>query len=163
MRSDGSLEVFDEKQLIGGTMRRSTDETEQDPGVPRRSPDKDMSIRDRMSLERINQYMGGRSANLTDFFAFIDETLKTYQSWHYSDFVDPLVARAIGQTPAGPQLLTQPSYALIYEELASFRTGPGIDRPDNLIDRLLAGPSDTRAIAKGVCAAVLGSAVTLVQ
>ncbi len=80
-----------------------------------------------------------------------------------SDFVAPLVLRASGQTLAGPQLLTQPSYALIYEELASFRTGPGIDRPDNLIDRLLAGPSDTRAIAKGVCAAVLGSAVTLLQ
>ncbi|MCH7537839.1 MAG: LamG domain-containing protein, partial [Proteobacteria bacterium] len=75
-----------------------------------------------------------------------------------SNFVDPLIARAVGQTPGGPQLLTQPSYALIYDELAQFQTGPGIDRPDNLIDRLLAGPSDTRAIAKGVCAAVLGSA-----
>lgn len=80
-----------------------------------------------------------------------------------SNFVDPLIARAIGQTPGGPQLLTQPSYALVYDELAQFQTGPGIDRPDNLIDRLLAGPSDTRAIAKGVCAAVLGSAATLIQ
>lgn len=80
-----------------------------------------------------------------------------------SNFVDPLIARAIGQTPGGPQLLTQPSYALVYDELAQFQTGPGIDRPDNLIDRLLAGPSDTRAIAKGVCAAMLGSAATLIQ
>lgn len=80
-----------------------------------------------------------------------------------SNFVDPLIARAVGQTPTGPQLLTQPSYTDVYEELALFQTGPGIDRPDNLIDRLLAGPSDTRAIAKGVCAAVLGSAATLIQ
>jgi len=80
-----------------------------------------------------------------------------------SNFVDPLIERAVGQTPGGPQLSTQPSYALVYDELAQFQTGPGIDRPDNLIDRLLAGPSDTRAIAKGVCAAVLGSAATLIQ
>ena len=37
------------------------------------------------------------------------------------------------------------------------------DRPDNLVDRLVAGGSDTRSIAKGVCAAMLGNAVTLVQ
>jgi hypothetical protein len=36
-------------------------------------------------------------------------------------------------------------------------------RPDNLIDRLIAGGTDTRSIAKGTCAAVIGSAVTLVQ
>ncbi|MBT8102137.1 MAG: LamG domain-containing protein, partial [Gammaproteobacteria bacterium] len=78
-----------------------------------------------------------------------------------SNFVDPLIARAVGQTPTGPQLATQPSYAQIYEELASFQAANG--RPDNLIDRLLAGNSDTRAIAKGVCAATLGSAATLIQ
>jgi len=49
----------------------------------------------------------------------------------------------------------------VYEELASFQAAAG--RPDNLIDRLLAGSSDTRSIAKGVCAAILGSAATLVQ
>jgi Concanavalin A-like lectin/glucanases superfamily len=78
-----------------------------------------------------------------------------------SNFVDPLIARAIGQTAGGPQLTSQPSYAIIYDELAAFTAAGG--RPDNLIDRLLAGPSDTRAIAKGVCASVLGSAATLVQ
>ena len=37
-------------------------------------------------------------------------------------------------------------------------------RPANLVDRLLNnGTADTRSVAKGVCAAVLGSAVTLVQ
>ena len=50
----------------------------------------------------------------------------------------------------------------MHDELAAYLSGGG-DRPDNLIDRLLAGSSDTRAISKGVCAAVLGSAATLVQ
>ena len=77
------------------------------------------------------------------------------------NFVAPLIARAVGHTSTGPQILTQPSYASVYEELASFQAAAG--RPDNLIDRLLAGSSDTRSIAKGVCAAVLGSAATLVQ
>jgi len=77
------------------------------------------------------------------------------------DFVDPLIARAVGQTATGPQIGTQPSYALVYDELAAFQAAG--NRPDNLIQRLLAGPSDTRAIAKGVCAATLGSAATLVQ
>ncbi|MGB5489305.1 MAG: hypothetical protein WBM76_00620, partial [Woeseiaceae bacterium] len=60
-----------------------------------------------------------------------------------------------------PQLASQPSYSVVYDELASFTASGG--RLDNLIDRLLAGSSDTRAIAKGVCAATLGSAATLVQ
>ena len=72
-------------------------------------------------------------------------------------FVDPLIDRVMG-TGLG----SQPARADVYEELASYLSGGG-DRPDNLVDRLRAGGSDTRAIAKGVCAAVLGSAVTLVQ
>ena len=76
--------------------------------------------------------------------------------------VDPLITRAVGNGPAGPQIATQPSYGVVYEELASFAAAGG--RPDNLIDRLfLSGASDTRAIAKGVCSASLGSAATLVQ
>ena len=79
-----------------------------------------------------------------------------------SNFVDPLIARAVGQAPSGPQIATQPSYGVVYEELASFQAAG--TRPNNLVDRLLAsGSSDTRAVAKGVCASVLGSAATLVQ
>jgi hypothetical protein len=78
-----------------------------------------------------------------------------------SNFVDPLIARAVGQISGATQLLSQPTYAIVYDEVAVFAAAAG--RPDNLIDRLLVGPSDTRAIAKGVCASVLGSAATLVQ
>ncbi len=76
-------------------------------------------------------------------------------------FVEPLIQRAVGHSSTSAQILSQPSYADVHGELASFpAAGP---RPENLVDRLLAGTSDTRAIAKGVCASVLGSAATLVQ
>ena len=79
-------------------------------------------------------------------------------------FVEPLIARAVGHSSTSPAIATQPSYALVHAELASFASGGGA-RPDNLIDRLLnaPNPSNTRAIAKGVCASVLGSATTLVK
>ncbi len=71
-------------------------------------------------------------------------------------FVNPLIDRIMG-TGLG----SQPARAAVYEELASFSAAGG--RPDNLIDRLNRPGNDTRDIAKGVCAAMLGSAVTLVQ
>ncbi len=78
-----------------------------------------------------------------------------------SNFVDPLIARAVGQVSGAAQLLSQPTYTIVYDEVAAFTAAAG--RPNNLIDRLLVGQSDSRAIAKGVCASVLGSAATLVQ
>ena len=77
-------------------------------------------------------------------------------------FVEPLILRAVGHSSTSPPLDSQPSYTIVHDELAAFISGGG-NRPDNLIDRLLGGTSDTRAIAKGVCASVLGSAATLVQ
>ena len=71
-------------------------------------------------------------------------------------YVDPLIDYVMGTG-----LASQPSYADVNAELATFHAAGG--RPDNLVDRLLAGGSDTRAISKGVCAAALGSAITLVQ
>ena len=71
-------------------------------------------------------------------------------------FVNPLIDRIMGQN-----IGSQPARANVYAELASFQAAGG--RPDNLVDRLVAGGSDTRSIGKGVCAAMLGSAVTLVQ
>ena len=71
-------------------------------------------------------------------------------------FVNPLIDRFMGTG-----LVTQPDRADVYAELASYlSTG---DRPDNLVQRLLDGSGNTRAIAKGVCAAMLGNAVTLIQ
>jgi hypothetical protein len=79
-------------------------------------------------------------------------------------FVEPLIARAVGHSSTSPQILSQPSYAAVHNEIASYDSGGVGLRPDNLIDRLLADPNtNTLAIAKGVCAAVIGSAATLVQ
>ena len=94
-------------------------------------------------------------------FDFDQPAATAFSVGNRSNFVDPLILRAVGQSSAGQQLLSQPTYTTIYNEVAAFQAAGG--RPDNLIDRLLAGPSDTRAIAKGVCASVLGSAATLVQ
>jgi len=76
-------------------------------------------------------------------------------------FVEPLIERAVGHSSATAAIGTQPAYLDVYAEIADFNTDG--NRPDDLIDRLLTGTSDTRSIAKGVCASVLGSAATLVQ
>ncbi len=101
------------------------------------------------------------AGNVWPAFDFNQAAGTAFSAGNRGNFVDPLILRAVGQTSAGPQIATQPSYTQVNEELATFAAS-GL-RPDNLVDRLLAGPSDTRAIAKGVCAAVLGSAATLVQ
>ncbi|MEO1201844.1 MAG: LamG domain-containing protein [Pseudomonadota bacterium] len=76
--------------------------------------------------------------------------------------VRPLIQNIVGNLEADPTKIgSQPSYTLVREELATFSASGS--RPDNLINRLIAGGSSTRAISKGVCAATLGSAVTLVQ
>jgi hypothetical protein len=97
-------------------------------------------------------------------FDFDQGAATAFSAANRSNFIDPLIARAVGQTSGGAQLATQPSYATVYDEVAAFQNTGGL-RPDNLIDRLLEAPnpSDTRAIAKGVCAAVIGSAATLIQ
>jgi len=94
-------------------------------------------------------------------FDFDQPAATAFSVANRNNFVDPLIARAVGQTSSGTQLSTQPTYTSVHDELAAFQAAG--NRPNNLIDRLLAGPSDTRAIAKGVCASVLGSAATLVQ
>ncbi len=93
---------------------------------------------------------------------FSDPAATAFSNANRDTFVEPLILRAAGHDADDPQILSQPSYATIHSEVASYIAAGGT-RPDNLIDRLLTGPSDTRAIAKGVCASVLGSAVTLVQ
>jgi len=78
-------------------------------------------------------------------------------------FVEPLIKAAVGHDADDVRIGTQPAYLDVYAELADFDTDGS--RPNDLIDRLLdpLSQSDTRAIAKGVCASVLGSATTLIQ
>lgn len=72
--------------------------------------------------------------------------------------IRPLVDRVMG---IGIQ--TQPDAVDVEGEIAYNIFDPLTLRPVNLIDRLIAGGTDTRSISKGACAAVLGSAVMLIQ
>jgi len=111
---------------------------------------------------RLNTCKITNGAGKVPFICFDLAASTAFSVANRHNFIDPLIARAVGQTSSGVPLASQPAYATVYEEIATFQNSGG-PRPDNLIDRLLAGPSDTRAIAKGVCAAVIGSAATLVQ
>ena len=72
--------------------------------------------------------------------------------------ITPLVDKVMG---IGIQ--TQPDAVDVEGEVAYNAFDPVTLRPENLIDRLIAGGTDTRSISKGACAAVLGSAVMLLQ
>ena len=72
--------------------------------------------------------------------------------------VTPLVDKVMGIA-----IQTQPDAVDVEGEIAYNAPDPITLRPGNLIDRLIAGGADTRSISKGACAAVLGSAVMLLQ
>ncbi len=72
--------------------------------------------------------------------------------------ITPLINNMVGIA-----LATQPATVDVENELGYNTFDPVTSRPDNLIDRLIAGGTDTRSIAKGACAAVLGSTAMLVQ
>jgi len=61
----------------------------------------------------------------------------------------------------GIAIQTQPDFVTVRDELGYAAIAGAY--PGDLIDRLIAGGTDTASIAKGACAAVLGSAVTLIQ
>lgn len=80
----------------------------------------------------------------------------------YAGVARDLVIQPLLDGMMGINIQTQPLYPDLRDELG-YIAADGT-RPANLIDRLIAGGNaDTRGIAKGVCAAVLGSAVTTLQ
>ncbi len=79
--------------------------------------------------------------------------------------IGPLIDRIMGIA-----IQSQPDFVDVRDEPGFNTFDPITLRPDNLIDRMIAPnpdplepQADTRGIAKGVCGAVLGSAVALVQ
>jgi hypothetical protein len=92
-------------------------------------------------------------------FSFDDPATTAFSVANRDNFINPLINEIMG-TGLG----SQPAFADVYDELAGFVAPfPVVDRPDNLVKRLVDGGSTTRAVAKGVCAAMIGNAVTLVQ
>jgi len=112
-----------------------------------------------LAIEYCNALVEGpTAASYFSNFNFDQSPAAAYSGANRNQIIDPLIDNIMG---IGIQ--TQPDFTDVRDELG-YVTADGT-RPDNLIDRLLVSPDnpDTRAIAKGVCAAVLGSAVTLVQ
>jgi hypothetical protein len=90
-------------------------------------------------------------------FDFDQAPATAYAGNNRDQIIDPLIDNVMGLA-----IQTQPDFTVVRDELG-YALANGT-RPANLVDRLVGGGSaDTRAVAKGVCAAVLGSAVTLVQ
>ncbi|MCB1844880.1 MAG: hypothetical protein KDI09_18090, partial [Halioglobus sp.] len=112
-----------------------------------------------LAIEYCNALVEGPgAASYFPGFNFNQAPAAAYSGANRNLVIDPLVDRMMG---IGIQ--TQPDFTAVRDELG-YVSSDGA-RPDNLVDRLLvsADNPNTRAIAKGVCAAVLGSAVTLVQ
>ncbi|HEX7061428.1 MAG TPA: LamG domain-containing protein [Woeseiaceae bacterium] len=99
----------------------------------------------------------GLSASYFPGFDFSAPPATAYAGSNRDLVIQPLLDGMMGI-----DIQTQPLYPDLRDELGY--AVPDGTRPDNLVDRLVAGGNaDTRGIAKGVCAAVLGSAVTVFQ
>ena len=112
-----------------------------------------------LAIEYCNALVDGPGAGAYfNNFNFNQAPAAAYAGNARNQVIDPLIDNIMG---IGVQ--TQPDFVTVRDELGYFSTD-GV-RPDNLIDRLIASPDNpnTAAIAKGVCASVLGSGVMLVQ
>ncbi len=112
-----------------------------------------------LAIEYCNALVDGPGANAYfGGFDFSQAPVNAYAGSARNQVIDPLIDGIMGTG-----VLTQPDFVVVRDELGYFGTD-GV-RPDNLVDRLLisADNPNSAAIAKGICASVLGSAVTLVQ
>ncbi len=112
-----------------------------------------------LAIEYCNALVEGPTAAIYfGGFDFNQSPAAAYSGASRNQIIDPLIDNIMG---IGIQ--TQPDFTTVRDELGYVSSNG--TRPDNLIDRLLvsADNPNTRAIAKATCAAVLGSAVTIVQ
>ena len=101
---------------------------------------------------------GPSSAAFFGGFDFAQAPSVAYAGTARNQVIDPLIDNIMGIA-----VMDQPDFVSVRDELG-YATSDGI-RPDNLVDRLINSVDnpDSAAIAKGVCASVLGSAVMLIQ
>jgi hypothetical protein len=117
-----------------------------------------------LAFEYCNALVDGpNAAAYFNNFNFNVSPATAYAGTNRNQVIDPLIDNIMGIA-----ILTQPDFVAVRDEVGYVSTN-GV-RPDNLIDRMMAPNADplepqanTRGIAKGVCGAILGSAVTLVQ
>ncbi|MDH5345024.1 MAG: LamG domain-containing protein, partial [Gammaproteobacteria bacterium] len=111
-----------------------------------------------LAIEYCNALIENRgSISAAQYFPGFDFTAPSSTAFANRDaFITPLIDKMMGVA-----IMTQPDYTAVRDELGY--AAPAGANPGDLIDRLIAGGTSTRSIAKGTCAAVLGSAVTVVQ
>jgi len=112
-----------------------------------------------LAIEYCNALVDGpNSASFFGGFNFNQAPSTAYAGAARNQVIDPLIDAIMGIG-----VMDQPDFVTVREELG-YATPDGV-RPDNLVDRLIASPDNpnSAAIAKGVCAAVLGSGVMLIQ
>jgi len=113
-----------------------------------------------MAIEYCNALVndGALAASYFPGFNFGASPSAAYAGGNRDLIIDPLIDRVMGIA-----IQTQPDFSDLRNELGYLAPSGG--HPGNLIDRLLisADNPNTGAIAKAVCAAVVGSAVATVQ
>jgi len=109
-----------------------------------------------LAIEYCNALIENRGAiSRTVYFPGFDFTAVPAAAFVDRDLlIGPLVDNIMGLG-----ILTQPDAVDVEDELSNNAFNAVTLRPENLIDRLIAGGTNTRSISKGACAAVLGSAV----
>ena len=112
-----------------------------------------------LAIEYCNALIEDRGTILSaDYFQGFDFTAAPVDAFANRDaLISPLLDNMMGIA-----IQTQPDFVDVQNELG-YAVPVQDAHPGDLIDRLIAGGTDTRSIAKGTCAAVLGSAVTMVQ
>lgn len=113
-----------------------------------------------LAIEYCNALVEGpNAASFFGGFDFSQPPASAYAGNARNQVIDPLIDAIMGIG-----VMDQPDFTDVRYELG-YVVSEGSPRPDNLVDRLINSPDspDSAAIAKGACAAVLGSAVTLVQ
>jgi hypothetical protein len=112
-----------------------------------------------LAIEYCNALVEGpNAAAFFGGFDFSQPPSVAYAGAARNQVIDPIIDSVMGIG-----VMDQPDFVTVRDELGYASTN-GI-RPDNLIDRLINSPDNpnSAAIAKGACAAVLGSAVMLIQ
>jgi hypothetical protein len=117
-----------------------------------------------LAFEYCNELVDGpNAAAFFNNFNFNASPATAYGGANRNAVIDPLIDNIMGIA-----VMSQPDFVVVRDEMGYFTTN-GV-RPDNLIDRMMAPNTEpgepqatTAGIAKGVCGAILGSAVALVQ
>ena len=121
-----------------------------------------------LAIEYCNALINDTGARATMFPAFNFGVLPAtaYSGAARDNLIEPLLERMLGQINGVTNILTQPTFVELRDELGYVNAAPD---HLNLVDKLMSSPDHvetlprTADIAKGVCAAALGNGAVLIQ